>query len=85
MPMEQLLHYVWKHKLFATAHLKTTEGVDVEVIDVGLHNDNAGADFFNAKVKLGDTLWVGLNMGITTTRDITMWCYTWWERPTWSA
>ncbi len=59
MPMEQLLHYVWKHKLFATAPLKTTEGVDVEVIDVGLHNDNAGADFFNAKVKLGDTLWVG--------------------------
>ncbi|WP_314725231.1 DUF2851 family protein, partial [Hoylesella shahii] len=57
--MEQLLHYVWKHKLFATAPLKTTEGVDVEVIDVGLHNDNAGADFFNAKVKLGDTLWVG--------------------------
>ncbi len=57
--MEQLLHYVWKHKLFATAPLKTTEGVDVEVIDTGLHNTNAGPDFFNAKIKLGDTLWVG--------------------------
>ena len=59
MSMEQLLHYVWKHKLFAAAPLKTIEGVEVEVIDTGLHNDNAGPDFFNAKIKLGDTLWVG--------------------------
>lgn len=38
---------------------KTTDGQEVEVIDTGLHNHNAGPDFFNAKVKIGGTLWVG--------------------------
>lgn len=57
--MEQLLHYVWKHKLFPLHPLRTTDGLAVEVIDPGLHNRNAGPDFFNAKVKIGDTVWVG--------------------------
>ena len=39
--------------------LQTTDGRRVEVIDPGLHNRNAGPDFFNAKVKIADTLWVG--------------------------
>jgi hypothetical protein len=39
--------------------LETTDGKRVEVIDSGLHNRNAGPDFFNAKVKIGGTLWVG--------------------------
>ncbi len=57
--MEQLLHYVWKHRLFPLNGLTTTDGEVVEVIDVGLHNHDAGPDFFNAKVKIGDTVWVG--------------------------
>ena len=57
--MEQLLHYVWKHKMFPLRELTTTDGRTVEVIDPGLHNRNAGPDFFNAKVKVGGTLWVG--------------------------
>ena len=57
--MEQLLHYVWKHKLFPLRELETSDGQSVEVIDPGLHNHNAGPDFFNAKVRIGRTLWVG--------------------------
>jgi hypothetical protein len=57
--MEQLLHYVWKHKLFPLKSLVTTDGQAVEVIDPGLANCHAGPDFFNAKVKLDGTLWVG--------------------------
>ena len=57
--MEQLIHYVWKHKLFPLTGLKTTDGQEVEVIDPGLHNHNAGPDFFNSKVKIGGTMWVG--------------------------
>ena len=57
--MEQLLHYCWKHKLWPATPLETTDGLSVEVIDTGLHNRNAGPDFFNAKVKIGGTLWVG--------------------------
>jgi len=57
--MEQLLHYVWKHKMLPLNPLATTDGREVEVIDPGLHNRNAGPDFFNAKVRIGGTLWVG--------------------------
>ena len=38
--------------------LQTTTGEPVEVIDAGLPNTNAGPDF-NAKQKIGGTLWVG--------------------------
>ena len=57
--MEALLHYCWKHKLFPLAILTTTDNRVVEVIDPGLHNRHAGPDFFNAKVKIDGTLWVG--------------------------
>ena len=57
--MELLLHYTWKHKLLPLKQLTTTDGRELEIIDTGLHNHNAGPDFFNAKVKIGGTLWVG--------------------------
>ena len=57
--MEQLLHYIWKHKMFPLHPLQTTAGEPVEVIDPGLHNIHAGPDFFNAKIKIGCTMWVG--------------------------
>jgi hypothetical protein len=57
--MEELLHYTWKHRLLPLQPLETTDGRQVEIIDPGLHNRNAGPDFFNAKVKIGGTLWVG--------------------------
>lgn len=57
--MEELIHYVWKHRLLPPGGLRTTSGQDVEVIDPGLHNTDAGPDFFNAKIRIGGTLWVG--------------------------
>ena len=57
--MERLLHYVWKYRLYAEASLVTTEGIPLLVLDPGLQNQNAGPDFFNAKIKIGDTLWAG--------------------------
>lgn len=51
--MKELVDYCWKHKLL--------EGIpeNVEVIDAGLHNRKQGPDFFNAKIRIGGTLWVG--------------------------
>ena len=57
--MEKLLHYVWKHRLYPLETLHTTDGQTLEVIDPGLSNLHAGPDFFNAKVRIGGTLWVG--------------------------
>ena len=56
---ESILHYVWQHKLFAAHNLRTTDGEHVEVIDVGRYNTDAGPDFFNSKIRIGDTLWAG--------------------------
>ena len=55
---EELLHYVWKNRLFGDT-LPTTEGGVVQVIDVGTHNHDSGPDFFNAKVMIDEILWVG--------------------------
>lgn len=62
---ESILHYVWQHKLFTAHDLFTTDGEQVEVIDVGKYNTDAGPDFFNAKIRIGETLWAG-NLEIHT-------------------
>ena len=56
---EQLLHYVWKCRLFPAGSLATVDGQKIEVIDTGIHNMDAGPDFFNAKIRIADTLWAG--------------------------
>lgn len=56
---EKLLHFIWQHKLFFQNKLITTDGQEIEVLDVGKLNSDAGPDFFNAKVKIGETTWAG--------------------------
>ena len=57
--MEEILHYVWKYKLYPTSNLTTTEGIPIHVIDPGIHNMNSGPDFFNAKIRISGTVWAG--------------------------
>ena len=57
--MEQLLHYVWKHKLFPLGDLRTTDGQPVEVLNPGLQNGHAGPDFSNAHVVINGVEWAG--------------------------
>ncbi|MDD4991780.1 MAG: DUF2851 family protein [Paludibacter sp.] len=56
---ESILHYIWQNKLFTAHNLCTTDGESVEIIDVGKYNTDAGPDFFNAKIKIADTIWAG--------------------------
>ncbi len=56
---ESILHYIWQQKLFVAHSMTTTDNEKVEVIDVGKYNTDAGPDFFNAKVRIGNTLWAG--------------------------
>ena len=57
--MERLLHYVWKYKLYTEPYFTTANGQTVYVTDPGIANTNAGPDFFNAKIKIDDTMWAG--------------------------
>ncbi|MFQ3579829.1 MAG: DUF2851 family protein [Bacteroidales bacterium] len=56
---EEFLHYVWKYGLFPKNELKTIQGNNIEVINLGTPNANAGPDFINARIKIDDTLWAG--------------------------
>ena len=56
---EAILQYVWKQTLYNNLELKTTDGQIVTVVHHGEFNHDAGPDFFNAKIQIGDTLWAG--------------------------
>ncbi|MDR2121233.1 MAG: DUF2851 family protein [Tannerella sp.] len=57
--MERLLQYIWKYRLYTDTELCTAEGLPVSVIDPGIQNTDAGPDFFNAKIRIADTVWAG--------------------------
>ena len=56
---EDFLHYLWKYQLFTTQINHTRAGHPIEVIHPGVHNHDSGPDFFNARIKIGDTVWAG--------------------------
>src|ERR1700761_7033036 len=56
---EDFLHYIWKFRLFERENLQTTTGENIEVFSAGLQNSDAGPDFHNARLKIGDTTWAG--------------------------
>lgn len=56
---EEFLHFIWKYKLYNQNSLFTTEGEKIEIINPGQYNTNAGPDFFDARVKIDNTLWAG--------------------------
>lgn len=55
---EEFLHYLWKYRLLREP-LITTSGESVEVIRPGIHNPDSGPDFTDARIRIGDTTWVG--------------------------
>lgn len=57
--MEELMQYVWLHRLWPPGKMFANDGRPVSVIDVGRQNRDAGPDFFNAKVRIGDETWCG--------------------------
>ncbi len=56
---EDFLHYLWKHKYFTINKLQATNNESIIIYGSGEHNLDSGPDFFNAKIKIGDQLWVG--------------------------
>jgi len=56
---EDFLHFIWKHKLYQHDSLFTEEGEPIQIVHPGRHNTNAGPDFFDARIRIGETLWAG--------------------------
>lgn len=56
---EQLLHYIWKYKLYTNQLFVSSDGDEIEILNTGILNSNAGPDFFNSKIKVGSKTWAG--------------------------
>ena len=56
---EEFVHHLWKFRLFNQLSLTSTSNECIDILHVGVHNHNAGPDFFNSKIKINDTVWAG--------------------------
>ncbi|MEO6167877.1 MAG: DUF2851 family protein [Chitinophagales bacterium] len=56
---EKFLHYLWRMKLLKNNILQTESGEKIQIIAAGELNTNAGPDFLNGRIKIGETLWAG--------------------------
>ncbi|RZK21094.1 MAG: DUF2851 family protein [Pedobacter sp.] len=56
---EDFLHYVWQFRSFDHNDLKTADRENLKIIHQGFLNKNAGPDFNNGKIQLGETVWAG--------------------------
>jgi hypothetical protein len=59
MIKEELLHFLWRTHKFPKIGMQTTAGEYVEILSPGILNHGDGPDFSNAKIRIGDVLWVG--------------------------
>ncbi|PKP24340.1 MAG: DUF2851 domain-containing protein [Bacteroidetes bacterium HGW-Bacteroidetes-22] len=55
---EEFVYYLWQHRLLPQ-QLVTTQGEYIEVVHPGTRNIDSGPDYFNARLRIGDTLWAG--------------------------
>jgi len=56
---EDFIHYIWKIKNFDLQNLLTTSGEQLEILNFGTPNSNAGPDFLNGSIQLSNTKWFG--------------------------
>ena len=56
---EKWLQYLWNYKLFSHFDFKDTQGRDIEVLQYGTWNTNAGPDFLLGKIKTQGVQWAG--------------------------
>ncbi|WP_299824221.1 DUF2851 family protein [uncultured Pontibacter sp.] len=56
---EDFLHYIWRHQYFDKSEVATTDGEPVQVIRTGYYNTEAGPDFKEAIIKIGEVEWSG--------------------------
>ena len=56
---EEFLQFIWEHHLFTSDQLQTVDGRPLQILSTGRPNFDSGPDFFNARIKIGETTWAG--------------------------
>lgn len=56
---EVFLHRIWQNTLFEQVGLTTVQGEVLHIFDPGVYLQQAGPDFFNARLQIGAQKWAG--------------------------
>src|ERR1039458_8582971 len=56
---EALFQFIWQYSLYNPFGLQTSDGEPLTVMQCGKLNKDAGPDFLEAKIKVGNTILVG--------------------------
>ncbi len=56
---EELLQFIWKNKLFNQRTYISDLGDEIVILAAGEENQNAGPDFINTRIKIGNEIWAG--------------------------
>ncbi len=56
---EKFIHFIWRNKLFSENSLNYMGDEPLSILQTGTYNTDSGPDFFNARIKIGTTIWAG--------------------------
>ncbi|MBA3665743.1 MAG: DUF2851 family protein [Bacteroidetes bacterium] len=56
---EDILQFIWQHKLLKPLPLITTSGKQIQILKPGELNKDSGPDFFNAQIKINELILAG--------------------------
>ncbi|MCX7987069.1 MAG: DUF2851 family protein [Bacteroidales bacterium] len=56
---EDFLHFIWQHHLFDKTSYTLPSGESLEILSPGIRNYDEGPDFYNTRIKIENTIWVG--------------------------
>lgn len=56
---EDFVQFIWRHQLYIKNTFIADTGEKVKVLHPGTFNSNEGPDFYQAKIEIDNTLWIG--------------------------
>lgn len=56
---EEFLHHIWYHQVLVPIDLYTTQKESLQILHKGDYTQQAGPDFFNAQIVIGNQKWAG--------------------------
>lgn len=56
---EDFLHHIWQYRKFVDTQLLSAQGETLQILHPGHYLQQAGPDFFNAQLRIGNQKWAG--------------------------